>query len=154
MFVWVVSSQKITDCPTGFVRPAFLRNLTDDARFSIFHDLGPDVAMCHLDGVGATAASEAVERDIAAGGCELILLNKFGKLEAAGDGLAGAFRAALAARLPLLTSISPAHDGAWRQFTDADFAVVPADPDAIDLWRRALLGSAEGSRDCAEQRAF
>ena len=36
-----------------------MRNLTDGARFSIFHDLGPDIAMCHLDGVGATSASEA-----------------------------------------------------------------------------------------------
>ena len=115
----------------------YLRNLTTGARYSIFHDLGPGMAMCHLDGVGAVAAAAAVQSDIAAG-CDLVLLNKFGKLEIAGDGLVSAFRAAITAGLPLLTSVSPAHDEAWRRFVDREFAVLPADPAAIDLWRHAV----------------
>ena len=115
----------------------YLRNLTTGARFSIFHDLGPGVAMCHLDGIGAAAAAAGVESDIAAG-CDLVLLNKFGKLEIAGDGLASAFRAAITAGLPLLTSVSPAHDEAWRRFVGREFAVLPADPAAIDLWRHTV----------------
>jgi Protein of unknown function (DUF2478) len=95
------------------------------------------MAMCHLDGVGAVAAAAAVQIDIAAG-CDLILLNKFGKLEIAGDGLASAFRAAIIAGLPLLTSVSPAHDEAWRRFVDQEFAVLPADQAAIDLWCHAV----------------
>jgi len=35
----------------------YLRNLLTGARFSIFNDLGPAVAMCHLDGIGAVAAA-------------------------------------------------------------------------------------------------
>ena len=134
----VAESHGLADrvCQAGF-----LRNLTNGARFSTFNDLGPGVPACHLDEVGAVAAAEAVRDDIAAG-CDLVLLNKFGKLEAAGDGLTGAFRAALAARLPLLTSVSPAHDAAWRQFAHGDFAVLPADATAIDLWRRAIQASA------------
>jgi hypothetical protein len=115
----------------------YLRNVTTGARFSILHDLGPGVAMCHLDGVGAVAAATAVESDITAG-CDLVLLNKFGKLEIAGDGLVSAFRAAITAGVPLLTSVSPAHDEAWRRFVDQEFAVLPADPAAIDLWRQAV----------------
>ena len=115
----------------------YLRNLTTGARFSIFHDLGPGAAMCHLDGTGAVAAAASVQSDIAAG-CDLVLLNKFGKLEAAGDGLANAFRAVITSGLPLLTSVSPAHDNAWRRFLDQEFAVLPADPAAIDLWRHAV----------------
>ena len=116
----------------------YLRNLTTGARFSIFHDLGPGVPMCHLDGIGAVAAAAGVQTDIAAG-CDLVLLNKFGKLEAGGDGLASAFRAAITAEVPLLTSVSPAHDEAWRRFVDQEYAVLPADPAAIDLWRHAVL---------------
>jgi Protein of unknown function (DUF2478) len=115
----------------------YLRNLTTGARFSIFQDLGPGSAMCHLDGSGAVAAAVAVQSDIAAGS-DFVLLNKFGKLEAAGDGLASAFRAVITAGLPLLTSVSPAHDEAWRRFVDQEFAVLPADPAAIDLWRHAV----------------
>ena len=116
----------------------YLRNLTTGARFSIFRDPGPGAAVCHLDGTGAVAAAAGVESAIAAG-CDLVLLNKFGKLEAAGDGLASAFRAAITAGLPLLTSVSPAHDEAWRRFLEKEFAVLPADPATIDLWRHAVL---------------
>ena len=115
----------------------YLRILATGARFSIFQDLGPSVALCHFDGVGAVAAAATVQNDIAEG-CDLVLLNKFGKLEVAGGGLASAFRAAITAGLPLLTSVSPAHDEAWRQFVDQEFAVLPADPGAIDLWRHAV----------------
>jgi hypothetical protein len=115
----------------------YLRNLTTGARFSIFHDLGPGSAMCHLDGVGALAAAATVQSDIAAG-CDLVLLNKFGKLEVAGDGLFSAFRAAISAGLPLLTSVSPAHEEAWRRFVDQEFAYLPPDPVTIDLWRQAI----------------
>jgi hypothetical protein len=120
----------------------YLRNLATGARFSIFHDLGPGAAVCHLDGIGAVAAAAAVQSDIAAG-CDLVLLNKFGKLEIAGDGLTSAFRAAITDGLPLLTSVSPAHDEAWRRFVDQEFAVLPPDPAAIDLWRHAVQTQAK-----------
>jgi len=99
--------------------------------------------MCHLDGIGAVAAAAAVQSDIAAG-CDLVLLNKFGKLEIAGDGLASAFRAAITAGLPLLTSVSPAHNEAWRRFLGQVFAVLPADPAAIELWRHAVQTEIRG----------
>jgi hypothetical protein len=137
--------------PDRHCQAGYLRNLATGARFSIFHDLGPGVTDCHLDGIGAVAAAATVQRDIAES-CDLVLLNKFGKLEAAGGGLAGAFRAALAAGFPLLTSVSPAHDEAWRQFTKREFAVLPADPAAIDLWRRAAQTVAQANR-CEERRA-
>ena len=123
--------------PDRHCQAGYLRNLTTGARFSIFHDPGRGVAMCHRDGVGAVAAAAAVQRDITAE-CDLVLLNKFGKLEIAGDGLASAFRAAMTASLPLLTSVSPAHDEAWRRFVDQEFAVLPADPVTIDLWRHSV----------------
>lgn len=123
--------------PDRFCQAGYLRSLATGARFSIFEDLGPGVAECHLDGAGAKTAAAAVQQDIESG-CDLVVLNKFGKLEAAGDGLADAFRATIAARLPLLTSVSPAHDGAWRKFAEREFAVLPPDPNAIDQWRRVV----------------
>src|SRR5215472_12949897 len=78
--------------PDQHCQAGYLRNLTTGARFSILHDLGSGVAACHLDGVGAVSAAATVERDIAEG-CDLVLLSKFGKLEIAGAGLVGAFRA-------------------------------------------------------------
>lgn len=111
----------------------YLRNVRSDERFSIFADAGAGSTVCHLDGSGALSASDAVRRDIAAG-CDLVILSKFGKLEAAGDGLYGSFRAAIEARIPLLTSVSATHDEAWRALAPSSSVVLPADIAEIDRW--------------------
>jgi hypothetical protein len=99
MFVWAGWSRKTTGSPIGNVRLAICGTSRRGTIFD-FRDLeAPGVAMCHFDGVGAVAAAATAQSDIAAG-YDLVLLSKFGKLEAAGDGLASAFRAA---RVPLLT---------------------------------------------------
>jgi hypothetical protein len=115
----------------------YLRSLATGTRFSILPAPAVGTTACDLDGAGALAAAAAARRDIARG-CDLVVLNKFGKLEAEGNGLADAFRAALAAGLPLLTSVSPAQDRPWRQFADRAFTVLPADPAVIEQWRRAV----------------
>jgi hypothetical protein len=115
----------------------FLRNIASRERFSIFHDLGPGATECHLDDIGALAAAAAVQRDIAAG-CDLVLLNKFGKLEAAGKGLFNAFKAALDAQTPLLTSVSPAFEEPWKRLVGRSFALLPADLEGIGAWWRSV----------------
>jgi Protein of unknown function (DUF2478) len=122
----------------------FLRNVATAERFSIFHDLGPGSTMCHLDGAGALTAAGAVRRDIAVG-CDLVLLSKFGKLEATGAGLASAFEAALDARIPLLTSVSPAFDDAWTRFARRPFVILPADEVEIEAWWQAVRTSVPAS---------
>ena len=67
-----------------------------------------------------------------------MLLNKFGKLEAAGGGLRDAFGAAMEAGVPVLTSVSSAFAAAWESFAAPLFVVVPADADRIDAWWNAV----------------
>jgi hypothetical protein len=104
----------------------FLRSLAGDEAFSIFQDLGAGSTACHIEGGGALAAAGAARRDIAAG-CDLVVLSKFGKLEAGGKGLRDAFAAAIEARVPILTSLSPAFEPAWRAFAGPSFVVLPAE---------------------------
>jgi hypothetical protein len=115
----------------------FLRNVATGERFSIFHDLGPGSAVCHLDGMGALTAAESVVCDIAAG-CDLVLLSKFGKLEAAGEGLFTAFSAGLGAGIPLLTSFSPAFEETWTRLAGRSFTILAADMDEIGAWWQAV----------------
>jgi hypothetical protein len=116
----------------------YLRSLTDGGRFPIFQDLGPGAKGCHLAGDGAVVAAAAVCRDIAAGGGDLVVLSKFGKLEAGGGGLRDAFGAAIEAAVPVLTSVSPAYGAAWEAFAAPLFVVLPADAERIDAWWRSL----------------
>lgn len=114
----------------------YLRDIATGIRYPIFQDSGQPEA-CHLEGGGALAASAAIEKEITAG-CDLVVLSKFGKLEAAGQGLARAFEAAIAADVPILTSVSPAFENAWTDFAAAPFSSLPADPGRIESWFRAL----------------
>lgn len=120
-----------------FCSAGYLRRVGTGERFAIFEDHGPGSTVCHLEGRGASAAAAAVERDIAAG-CDLVLLSKFGKLEAAGAGLSSAFRMAIGRRIPLITSLSATAMTAWQQLTAGQFTTLPADAAAIDAWIGAL----------------
>lgn len=122
----------------------FLRSLCDGERFPIFQDLGPSAQACHLSGDGAVMAAAAVRRDIA-DGCDLVVLSKFGRLEAEGGGLRDAFGAAIEAGLPVLTSVSPKFATAWERFAAPLFVVVPADADRIDAWWQAVRPAATAS---------
>ncbi|WP_395711883.1 DUF2478 domain-containing protein [Reyranella sp.] len=115
----------------------YLRSLSDGERYPIFQDLGAGSKGCHLAGDGAAVAAAAVRRDIAAG-CDLVVLSKFGKLEAGGGGLRDAFGAAIEAGVPVLTSVSPAYVAAWEAFATPLFVVLPAAAERIDAWWRSL----------------
>lgn len=134
--------------PDRKCRAGYLRSIVSGTLYPIFQDLGPGAEACHLKEEGALAAAAAVEKDIVAG-CDLVLLSKFGKLEAAGRGLSEAFTAALAADLPLLTSVSPAFDAAWRGFAAPRFEILPAEVDPIETWWRTI----HGDRSIATRRA-
>ena len=114
-----------------------LQSLAGGQSFPIFQDLGEGSTACHLEGSGAVTASEAVRRDIAAG-CDLVVLSKFGKLEAARDGLSPAFSAAIEAGVPVLTAVSPKFQDAWDRFAAPLYVGLPAEADALDAWWMAV----------------
>ena len=118
----------------------FLRNICTGERFSIFQDFGLGSTTCHLDERGVLAATEAARRDISVG-CDLVVLSKFGKLEASGTGLLNAFNAAIDANIPVLTSVSPAYEQTWVRFAGPSFVVLAADPLKIDEWWHLVRSS-------------
>lgn len=125
------------DLPDRACSAGYLCSLSSGERFAMFQDLGPGSTGCHLASDGVIAAAAAVRRDVA-GGCDLVLLSKFGKLEASGSGLRDAFGAAIEAGTPLLTSVSSACLPAWEAFAAPLFTIVPADADRIDAWRQSV----------------
>jgi hypothetical protein len=111
-----------------------LRNLAGGRSFAVFQDLGSGSTGCSLDGASLVEAGEQVRRDIA-GGCDLVVLSKFGKFEAEnGSGLLPAFVDAIEAGVPVLTSVAPKFMAAWNSFADPFYVIVPADPQAIEAW--------------------
>lgn len=106
--------------PSVVCSAGILREISSGRPHTIYLDIVPSDT-CHLDASGVEHACESVLAHIATS--DLVILSKFGKLEASGAGLAKAFKAAVAAGKPVLTTVSAKHRRAWRAFA----------PDAIDL---------------------
>jgi nucleoside-triphosphatase THEP1 len=119
-----------------------LRDLNSGARFPLYQDLGVGSTSCSLDSAGLVAACLSVETAIEQG-CDFVIISKFGKMEASGSGLVGAFHAAIAADRPIVTSVSHSLTEAWNGFANPLTMFVKPDFDAIETWRLALA-QAEG----------
>jgi hypothetical protein len=112
-----------------------LRSLRDDRVFSIVQDLGSGSTACRVDAGGIVTACEAVCRDIEAG-CDLVVLSKWGKVEADRSGLAAAFAAAFDADVPILTSVAPRFTPLWDQFAAPMYVILPPDCGSVSAWWR------------------
>jgi hypothetical protein len=119
-------------------RSSTLQSIVDGRSYRLFQDLGAGSSSCGLDAGGVVEAGEAVSGDVAAG-CDLVVLSKFGKLEAESrSGLIPAFAAAIEAGVPVLTSVSPKHTDAWNAFAAPLFVSLAPDAAEIDAWWRAV----------------
>jgi hypothetical protein len=110
-----------------------LCDLAGTVRVPITQNLGAGSTACNLDPSGLAAGCAAVQQAIAEG-ADLVVLSKFGKIEAERHGLTEAFQAAIAADLPVVTSVAPPLAAAWAAFAGALSVRLAADADALDAW--------------------
>ncbi len=108
-------------------------DIATGARIAISQDLGPGSAACNLDPRGVAEACAAAQRAIDKG-ADLVILSKFGKLEAARGGLCDAFAAAINAELPIVTTVNPVLREDWTLFAGDLSDDVFASADALEAW--------------------
>lgn len=111
-----------------------LRDIVTGKSFLMYLETPPAHTSCHLDGEGVESACATLLDQIAES--DLVVLSKFGKLEAQGGGLAAAFKAAIAAGVPVLTTVSEKHHEAWWKIAP-DAVRMRADKQAIEEWWQA-----------------
>jgi len=110
----------------------YLRNLGTGTAYAIYQDLGPHSTACCLDGRGFAEACQHVVDDMAA--CDVVVLSKFGKLEAERGGLLSAFAAAALLDKPVITAVSPTFNAGYRAFVGHYGTVVPPDEEDLYAW--------------------
>lgn len=115
----------------GACSAAFLRDIASGRRYSIQLDAAPAGTTCHLDAAGISDACARLLPQIPH--ADIVLLSKFGKTEAKGEGLWAAFYGAATAGAPLLTTVSPKHAEAWTAFAP-DATWLEPDPRSILRW--------------------
>jgi hypothetical protein len=117
--------------PDRVCNAGILRDVVTGSTYSIYLEKPPRDKTCHIDPSGAARACKTVLDQMDA--CDLLVLSKFGKLEASGNGLFPAFAAAVESETPVLTTVSGKHLPAWRAFAP-DAATLSADMAALQKW--------------------
>lgn len=115
-----------------------LEDLASGARFPISQDLGPSATGCRLDAAGLAAAAAAFAGALS-GRVDLVVVNKFGKQEALGEGLRDEIARAVMAGLPVLLAVRHDFLPAWRDFAGDDWVELAADEDRIERWVRDAI---------------
>jgi len=107
-------------------------------RFNICQDLGSGSAnACRLDPSGLAAAAGALRAALAQD-VDVVIVNKFGRMEAEGGGLNAEIAEAVAAGLPLVIGVPARFAGAWDAFAGGLDTRIACDPLALEAWRRGL----------------
>ncbi|GGF68878.1 hypothetical protein GCM10007301_30690 [Azorhizobium oxalatiphilum] len=118
-------------------------------RWLITQSLGSGSQACRLDPHGladvAAHAMEALDR-----GPDLVILNRFGKSEAEGQGMRDVLARGCAAGIPMLTVLKQEHLGAWDAFTDGMAQVIPAHPEAVLGWCDRVMAPRGGVRAASQ----
>ena len=122
-----------TGCQTGM----HAIDLLTGRAISICQPLGSGAMACKLDAAGLADASVAVARAIGKA-VDLIVINKFSKQEASGQGLRGEFAEAITAGIPLLTAVPEKCYADWRAFTGDIGTTLLCERQVVEGWWRDL----------------
>lgn len=98
---------------------------------------GEITATAELDIVLVNEVALAVTESLHADSPRLLVIDTFGKIEAAGGGMRRAIRAAIDLGIPVLVGVPPANLARWRRFAGALAVEMPAEPWAIAEWLAA-----------------
>lgn len=115
-----------------------LEDLASGRLFPISEDRGAGAAGCRLDAAGLAAAGAAFS-DALSASIDLVIVNKFGKQEALGQGLRAEIAAGVIAGLPLLTAVRDDMLAAWSAFAGEGWRRLPPEHEAVMDWAMATL---------------
>ncbi len=125
--------------------------LPDGPSFRISQDLGNHAKGCRLDpGALEQAVAAATAR---LDGADLLIVNKFGKLEAEGRGFCALIAEALGLGIPVLVGVNGLNLAAFQQFSGGLAMPCGNDPRDVVAWAAAHLPSTERqtpAREAAE----
>lgn len=118
-----------------------LEDLASGERFSITVERGAASTGCRLDPAGLAAAGGAVAAALS-GPVDLLIINKFGRQEALGQGLRSEIVAGLLSGLPLLIAVRDDMLVAWRDFAGDDWQHLRPEIATVEDWATARLAGA------------
>ncbi|MEI4471525.1 DUF2478 domain-containing protein [Frigidibacter sp. MR17.24] len=119
-----------------------IRILPEGRELCISQDLGPGADGCRLDAGALEGAVAGLEAAFAAAGADLLIVNRFGKLEAERRGFAALIARALEAGVPVLCGLTPKLEPAFADFAAGLARDLPPDAGALAAWWAAARAEA------------
>lgn len=123
-----------SDLPGRHPCDLLLENLATGDVVAIAEHRGRESRGCRLDVGILTGIAEAVARSLDDGAPRLLIVNKFGKVEADGGGLREAIAQAVSSDIPVLVGVPARNLDRWRVFAGPLAVELPAEPAAIVNW--------------------
>lgn len=117
-----------------------LRLLPDGPTVRISVDRGAEARGCRLDAEVLEQSVLWLSRNL--DGAEMLVINKFGKQEATGRGLAPIIAEALSRGLPVLVGVNGLNLPPFQDFTDGQALRLDPDADAALRWCMDMLAEA------------
>lgn len=111
-----------------------LEDLASGEVTAIAEERGKEARGCRLDVGVLTEVAEAVSASILADGPRLLIVNKFGKIEADGGGMRGAIAEAVDLGIPVLVGVPARNLDRWRAFAGPLAVELPVDDAAVVRW--------------------
>ncbi len=124
----------------------FLEDIGTGRRIQAFEMRGSGTRGCRLD-FSSLAQAAGWLRDAMEGTPDILLINRFGRQEAAGRGLRDEIATAIATGLPVLIAVGREFLPEWREFAGPDFVPLDADPERIEAWCLACMEPAPSASD-------
>lgn len=110
-----------------------LEELTTGRRTDLFENRGPGAQGCRLDVAALAEVNAQVARSLDAAP-QLLILNKFGKVEAEGRGLLDLIAIAIDRGIPVVIGVPIRNLEAWRNFTGGLSTEFSSDPSETMDW--------------------
>jgi glycosyltransferase involved in cell wall biosynthesis len=99
----------------------------------LFQDLGPGAQGCRLDAGQLVHAGARIEMALERG-ADIMILNRFGKLEREGRGLVYLIEKALSAEVPVMMAVADQYIADWTDFSGGIGAKLSCTGAALDNW--------------------
>jgi len=110
-----------------------LEELTTGLRTDLFEDRGPGASGCRLDEAALAEVNGQVARSLDTDP-ELLILNKFGKVEAEGRGLLDLVAMAVERGIPVMIGVPIRNLEPWRRFAGGMSVEFSDDPSEVADW--------------------
>lgn len=119
-------------------RSRVLHTIDGSGRFPVSQRLGRQSQACSLD-TQALADAAAALRGWLDEGPDLLIVDRFGPLEAQSKGFTTELLEIMSRGVPLLTSVKPAEEQAWTSFTGGLAHWVPPEPKTVCAWAHTVM---------------